>query len=248
MKRNRMFLMTVLLSVSGCAYDVPNTADNSSQNPGGQASADLTCIPGQAAFCACPSGNQGVQTCSSAGFYSACDCSAPIGPGADTSGTQVDTSTGADSTPTPTAPVDNDWTATCLSGQYWDNTSDGGDDDDDHKDSDGELEGSSRMTPGQDCITCHRRDDEGPTYAAAGTVFLGYHGQFNFRLPGRPSTMIQWGPKLGRVRIDERSEHDSVYLFFRSDNLEPVWLCRRFGTGLRGRSRRDGLRYPILCL
>lgn len=45
----------------------------------------------------------------------------------------------------------------CTTGTYWT----GGD------------EGSSRMHPGGDCIACHAREDEGPSYALAGTVMGG---------------------------------------------------------------------------
>jgi len=151
-----------LLFANGCAYDMPNATG------GAQSNGDLTCIPGQTAFCACSTGSQGVQLCSASGAYSACDCSASVG-GSGSSGSANSGSPGAPS-------ADTTWTATCLSGRYWDSTSEGDEDedDDDHKDSDGELEGSSLMTPGQDCITCHRQD-EGPTYSVAGTVFEGYH-------------------------------------------------------------------------
>ena len=37
--------------------------------------------------------------------------------------------------------------------------------------------GSDRMHPGGDCIACHAREREGPTYRFAGTVMLGLHDQ-----------------------------------------------------------------------
>ncbi|MGB7809521.1 MAG: hypothetical protein WBP56_00155, partial [Polyangia bacterium] len=35
------------------------------------------CVPGYSVACACPSGQQGAQTCNSAGTFAACVCASP---------------------------------------------------------------------------------------------------------------------------------------------------------------------------
>ena len=50
-------------------------------------------------------------------------------------------------------------------------------------------EESSNMHPGLDCIECHRREGEGPTYSVAGTVFQGLRDEDDCR--GIPAAVVE---------------------------------------------------------
>ncbi len=49
--------------------------------------------------------------------------------------------------------------------------------------------GTSLMHPGGDCIDCHEREDEGPTFTFAGTVHLAYDDETDCR--GVPGVLVE---------------------------------------------------------
>jgi len=49
--------------------------------------------------------------------------------------------------------------------------------------------GTSLMHPGGDCIDCHEREDEGPTFSAAGTVHLAFDDETDCR--GVPDVLVE---------------------------------------------------------
>ena len=61
------------------------------------------CVPGYSVACACPSGQQGAQTCNSAGTFAACVCS---GPSADAGGVGGPGEVGGSDAPVATSDVD----------------------------------------------------------------------------------------------------------------------------------------------
>ncbi len=166
MRLPRLFLVSVLCfaAFAGCQDDVsPNgVAGGSSGGDGGGGSSG--CIEGQAAFCDCDDGSRGVEVCGADGTFGVCDCATPI-VGQDDVGTpdaggvipdaggSTDTGLGGlDIAPQPIEPA-------CGPNRYRY-------DDDDWEE---------QMYPGEACLDCHRREREGPNFAAAGTVYPRIH-------------------------------------------------------------------------
>jgi hypothetical protein len=74
------------------------------------------------------------------------------------------------------------------------------------------------MHPGGDCIDCHTREDEGPSYTVAGTVFQGLDDETDCR--GIPAAVIEIIASDGSVAFSMTA--NAAGNFFSSRSLAAV--------------------------